>query len=253
MKDPKSTPENGQTPTAPRAQSNGEPSADAWRQNWIEVDPEMVPADERAATRFCNEAQGKVQAAAWAAGADSEDVAAMAIAAAVTENPQAPDVAKAVTRAKFDARSCAERKRHHLRAGYLPQSVHELCGDDDVEARIDAEKPSSSHPWRAPQPPPPYARLVRAEGLKWRHDALAPLPRPLQLIALKLDRHYNDDFARNREGKPPRTTQKSLSVWMAAKTGRAWSEDQIQRSIVSLREYFLKNFPDEVRKFTGEL
>lgn len=252
MKDQKSSPENGQTTTAPRAQSNGEPAADAWRQNWIEVDPETVPADERAATRFCNEAQGKVQAAAWAAGADAEDVAAMAIAAAVTENPQAPDVAKAVTRAKFDARSCAERKRHHLGAGYLPQSVHELCGDEEVAARIDAEEPSSSHPWRAPQPPPPYARLIRAEGLKWRHDALAPLPRPLQLLALKLDRHYADDYARNREGKPPRLTQKALCDYLTAKTGRAWSEDQVWRGIAALRRYFRKNFAGEARKIAGE-
>ena len=207
--------------------------------NWIKVDPQTVPAEEREETRFVNEAFSKVTAAASGVVADKEDIVMMAFATELRRYKQDGklDNARCCGMSRNYAKQCHKCKQGKLHkfAGFSPQASLDVLGDDALLPIADRKSPWAG---RAMSHRPDYY-ICRREANAEFGKRLNALPDGLREVACLIDATH-DIY--------PPPTNREMAAMLTRETGKLWTLRRFRRTLGKLKRLLLERNPEKLRR-----
>lgn len=211
------------------------------RKNWIKIDPETVPAEQREKTRFFNEAVEKVaEAANGAADADREDVVMMSIEVECRQEDRQPKFDRCKGTANNIVKQCRKCRtgQQHKFAGFVPQDSLHVVGDDTVFSLAECKSP-----WVGYVPPRlPHYYVTRREANASFGRRLDALPDGLREVAAVIDATH-DAY--------PTPTNREKAEMLTRLTGELWTERRYRRVFGYLKRFLLGRYPEKLRRISS--
>ena len=210
------------------------------RNNWITLDPKMVPAEQREKTRFFNEALGEVaEAARGAADADKEDVIMMSIEIECRQKDGQLKIDRCKGAARNIVKQCHKCKtgQQHKFARFVPQTSLDVVGDDKVRPLAEGKSPWAGHT----KPHLPNHYLIRREANASFGRRLNALPDGLREVALVIDATH-DVY--------PSPTNREKAEILTRLTGEPWTVRRYRRAFGRLKKYLLERYLEKLRRIS---